>query len=87
MVRLRQVVRRLMKASVRRFNPTVVRLRRGTGWVFAKRVVQGRSGKSAQWIKEGGKIRKPFLEPAFEWAKKNLVEFFKKAVEREVRKG
>lgn len=48
---------------------------RGVGWLFRKRVVQGRSGKSAQWIREGDTIKKPFLAPAFEWAKENILAF------------
>jgi len=54
---------------------------RGVGDVFAKRVEQGRSGqKSANWVKEGGKIRKPFLQPALKWAKDNIVEYFRKVM-------
>lgn len=50
---------------------------RGSGWVFAKRVVQGVRGKSASWEKEGGRIKKPFLKPALDFARKKAVDYFK----------
>jgi len=55
---------------------------RGKGWVFAKRVVQGRSGKSAKWEKVGDKIRKPFFQPALEWLSRNLRSIIEKALRR-----
>lgn len=55
---------------------------RGVGDVFAKRVEQGRAGqKSGNWLKEGGKIRKPFLQPALKWAKNNIVNYFRKVMQ------
>ena len=56
---------------------------RGIGWVFAKRVEQGRSGKSATWEKVGDIIRKPFMKPAAEWLRSQiakLAEAFKRGV-------
>lgn len=54
---------------------------RGVGWLFRKRVEQGRAGqKSASWVKEGSVIKKPFLKPALEWARKNIVEFFRRCL-------
>jgi hypothetical protein len=56
---------------------------RGIGWVFAKRVEQGRSGKSATWEKVGDIIRKPFFKPAADWLRNqiaNLAEAFKRGV-------
>lgn len=59
---------------------------RGVGWLFRKRVVQGRSGKSAQWVKEGDIIKKPFLSPAFEWAKDNILQFLVKTLREVLRR-
>jgi hypothetical protein len=56
---------------------------RGVGWVFAKRVEQGRSGKSATWEKVGDIIRKPFMKPAADWLRNQiakLAEAFKRGV-------
>jgi hypothetical protein len=56
---------------------------RGIGWVFAKRVEQGKTGKSATWEKVGDIIRKPFFKPAAEWLRNqiaNLAEAFKRGV-------
>ena len=58
---------------------------RGVGWVFAKRVVQGLSGKSALWEREGDIIRKPFLKPAFEFAKETATKFFRDFLEKVLR--
>jgi HK97 gp10 family phage protein len=58
---------------------------RGVGWVFAKRVVQGLTGKSASWEKEGDIIRKPFLKPAFEFAKETAEKFFRSFIEKVLR--
>lgn len=57
-------------------------LRGGTGWVFAKRVVQGRSGRSAKWIKEGERIKYPFLLPALEASKEKIVDLFRKVIKQ-----
>jgi hypothetical protein len=56
---------------------------RGIGWVFAKRVEQGLSGKSATWEKVGDIIRKPFMKPAADWLRNQvakLAEAFKRGV-------
>jgi hypothetical protein len=56
---------------------------RGIGWVFAKRVEQGRTGKSATWEKVGDIIRKPFMKPAADWLRNQiakLAEAFKRGV-------
>jgi len=53
---------------------------RGVGWVFAKRVEQGRSGKSAQWVRVNGKIAKPFLVPAAQQGLPLIVEEIRKAI-------
>jgi hypothetical protein len=56
---------------------------RGVGWVFAKRVEQGRSGKSATWEKVGDIIRKPFMKPAADWLRSQiakLADAFKRGV-------
>ena len=56
---------------------------RGVGWVFAKRVEQGRAGKSATWEKVGDIIRKPFMKHAAEWLRSQiakLAEAFKRGV-------
>jgi hypothetical protein len=56
---------------------------RGVGWVFAKRVEQGREGKSATWEKVGDIIRKPFFKPAADWLRNQiakLAEAFKRGV-------
>jgi hypothetical protein len=56
---------------------------RGVGWVFAKRVEQGRAGKSATWEKVGDIIRKPFMKPAADWLRNQiakLAEAFKRGV-------
>jgi hypothetical protein len=58
---------------------------RGVGWVFAKKVVQGLTGKSASWEKEGDIIRKPFLKPAFEFAKETAEKFFRSFIEKVLR--
>jgi len=58
---------------------------RGVGWVFAKRVVQGLRGKSASWEREGDIIRKPFLKPAFEFAKETAAKFFRDFLEKVLR--
>jgi len=58
---------------------------RGVGWVFAKRVVQGLRGKSASWEREGDIIRKPFLKPAFEFAKETATKFFRDFLEKVLR--
>jgi hypothetical protein len=58
---------------------------RGVGWVFAKRVEQGRVGKSATREKVGDIIRKPFMKPAAEWLRNQiakLAEAFKRGVEQ-----
>jgi len=71
------------KAEIRPVRAKALRFYlRGVGEVFAKYVIQGRSGKSATWEKVGDIIRKPFMKPAAEWAAKNLHKIFE-----EVRKA
>jgi hypothetical protein len=56
---------------------------RGVGWLFAKRVEQGRTGKSATWEKVSDIIRKPFMKPAADWLRSQiakLAEAFKRGV-------